>query len=991
MNAVLDIQSLEREKIRAQETFARGQLQETLKSYDAVEPTYVRFGFLDGLVALRYNRLLVAVEADERTVVPRAVAGLTEALGAVQGGASATVVQVAEGVLKLLPAALRGLDPELEERLTLVAQRFAQPRPALAAEAFPSPGLTEVTPHVMTLLEPADAARILLASPSASLAAAMTPAEPSPGAADEALAGVELARALWEAGDRGAAYQHLTTAFDRARLAAPGLAAELQIGLLRLEDEGLPERLEYTPGLPLERRVRASLELHGALAVALSREAGFERLARRQWSHVATLAARVTERIQVRRVRGGGNAEDAEVEANSGLWRALALRHLGNLGEAAGALAPFLSRAQRCAYANVALSARVLLAAGDLAERDGDSGKAARIYTDAAEVGLPGVTRAGRALELANLIGEALSEQAGERLPWVARALAGLARVQFAEDADRARTTVSLARDLLALARVYLPVHTHQAALLWVELTAARLGDAQAAERAVELGSVLQEPLATACALLLRARNAAGDAARRTTAPTLFSQAAAEASRGAAGEIRRFIELAAATAWHETSSDGGRLDVHLRRYAEAGRPGDTPDGAGDFDVCLPQPRRTSLEPILERLLSEGKSALLHQLCVIERRRGAEEFGAAGPHPVAEAVRDWHRTEFEARRRRGLGGTEPSRGLQSQVTSAARTEAATSRALAADEAVLAFRVAPNGTLAFVHRGDGAGAQVFRVAAGAAELQGQIAELLRVLRGGEELRRDLLTRSQELFHLLLRPALGALEGVAALQIVPDGPLWSLPFSVLLGENFLCERFELSVSRHAPPCLADPGAEPVPAVAIVAGDQATSRDLRLSMLARDGLYDAVSIRTGDELTSDRLVDALGPARFLHLVGTLGSGAALALREDEAPTPIAEIASATRRSGVVGALLFGPVEGPAGRQAVGALLGGVHGGVVARHWTVDEDGEFLLEFARACAGASTARDLAVALAATRRAAIRARLPARLWAAYELYTVERE
>ena len=210
------------------------------------------------------------------------------------------------------------------------------------------------------------------------------------------------------------------------------------------------------------------------------------------------------------------------------------------------------------------------------------------------------------------------------------------------------------------------------------------------------------------------------------------------------------------------------------------------------------------------------------------------------------------------------------------------------------------------------------------------------------------------------------------------------------MLLGENFLCERFELTVARHAPVCDAEPGVAAPPA-AIVAGDHATSRDLRLSTLAREGLYEQVTIRTGEELATDRLDEALGPARFLHLVGALGAGVTLGLREDEAPVSFVELAAATRRAGVVGAVLFGPVEGPIGRQAVGTLLGGVTGGVFARHWHVDEDGEFLLELARASAGALSARDLGAALAATRRAAIRARLPARLWAAYELYTVERE
>jgi hypothetical protein len=991
MNNPLDLDTLDREKARAQEAFARGQLSEAQRGWEAIEGTYLRFGFVDGLVALRYNRVLAAVEADERAQVPRAVAGLAEALAAVTPPASAGVTQVAEGVLRLLPAALRGLDPEIEERLTRAALRFAAVRPPAAAEAYAGETFPDMSPAALAMLQPEDVARVLLAHPGPTLLQALVPSEPGPGAVDEVITLLETGRRQWDAGDRAGAYQSLGLAFERARTCAPGLAAELQIGLLRLEEEGLPERLEYTPGLPLERRLRTSLELHAALACGLSREPGRERMARAQWQHVVGLAGRVVERIHIRRVRGGGNAEDAEVEANGALWRALAHRQCGQPGDAQAALQPFLSRAQRSAFANVTVSARLLVAAGDLAERDEDAERATRYYSDAAEVALPGVTRAGRAVDLAHLMGEVIAEEGADRLPWAARALAGLARSQLTSNEAEARRAAGIARDLLSLGRVYLPTSHHQSALLWVELTRARLGEAGAADRAVELGIGLQEPQAVACALLYRARLATLDPVQRSAAPAAFSLAAAEASRGAAGEVRRTCEWAAALAWHDAATDVGRMDVHLRRYAEASRPGDVPDAGSDFDVCLPVPRRQSIEPFLERLLAEGKSALLHQLCVAERRRGLEDEPVFVEPELALEVRAWHRADFDSRRRRGLGAEEPPATLVERLQAVSRPGAGGRPLLAADEAVLSYRVAPNGTLAFVERGDGAPPRVVRIAAGSAALQGQVTECVRVLRAGDDQRKELLARAQELFSLLVRPAMGALEGVVSLQIIPDGPLWALPFSVLLGENFLCERFEVSIARHAPARGADESAAAIPARAVVAGDHATGRDLRLSVLERDGLYEAVTVVTGDDLDAAHLGETLGPARFVHLVAELGPGATLALREDGPATPVATLVGALRSAGVVGVMLFGPIDGPSGRQVVSSLLGGVRGGVLTRQLAVDEDGEFLFELARACAGATGPRDLAAALAATRRAAIRARLPARLWSAYELFTAEHD
>lgn len=62
-----------------------------------------------------------------------------------------------------------------------------------------------------------------------------------------------------------------------------------------------------------------------------------------------------------------------------------------------------------------------------------------------------------------------------------------------------------------------------------------------------------------------------------------------------------------------------------------------------------------------------------------------------------------------------------------------------------------------------------------------------------------RRDLAFRpsSRGLFQLLIKPANEQLAGKNALVIVPDGPLWSLPFQALLGNNgrYLLEDYAIS----------------------------------------------------------------------------------------------------------------------------------------------------------------------------------------------------
>jgi CHAT domain-containing protein len=58
-------------------------------------------------------------------------------------------------------------------------------------------------------------------------------------------------------------------------------------------------------------------------------------------------------------------------------------------------------------------------------------------------------------------------------------------------------------------------------------------------------------------------------------------------------------------------------------------------------------------------------------------------------------------------------------------------------------------------------------------------------------------DFQTASRQLYDLLLKPASAELAGKTNIVIIPDGPLWNLPFQALMDENgkFLAEKMALS----------------------------------------------------------------------------------------------------------------------------------------------------------------------------------------------------
>jgi CHAT domain-containing protein len=113
------------------------------------------------------------------------------------------------------------------------------------------------------------------------------------------------------------------------------------------------------------------------------------------------------------------------------------------------------------------------------------------------------------------------------------------------------------------------------------------------------------------------------------------------------------------------------------------------------------------------------------------------------------------------------------------------------------ALVEFVNAPNKTLAFVISGTTAKGPVMKLVQldiMRSEIAKQIEEFRSKMASGDL---DFAKRSSELYKLLIKPIEAQLAGKTNIVIVPDGPLWDLPFQALMDENgkYLAEKAAIS----------------------------------------------------------------------------------------------------------------------------------------------------------------------------------------------------
>lgn len=977
----MNLARVENRKVDALDAWRRGALADADAAYRELAGEYERHHFAEGLLAVRFNHLLVALEAGDRPRVDALMTSLGSQL--LQVGEPTRLVQdVARRICRLFVEPVPGVDHQATTALVALAgdkagghrdaarmSKAALPTVATLLELHPEDAALVILRHALrqrpTADEPGWLAGVRQAFGASQLLS--TAAEDRIRDAAEAVARDDLLRG----------YPALVDAFEWALRHAGDLAAEWAIGLSALEARGLPERLRYVPTMPQDRRQRATVQLHAQLAEGLSRHANSEALARRHWGVVEKLGRAWLASSEARGARGGGRADDVVHAAEIALRVAQAERLGGRLSDARGSLAASVARARRDAFDDRELAARVLLADADLRERMGDD--AATAWRLALDVALPGAADADGIEALARIVDRALGDEQSARALHAAPALAGLARTG---PRDAAMSRLRRARIVLAMLRPALTSDECAAASLAVELSGARLGDEPAARRALEAAQIIGDRPAVALALLhtaWRSFEVATNETERERALDALAEAAAQAHGAAAGQIRRAVEAAVARA-HRADQVAGRparVNIHVRRAIEAAEGAAFPDGVGQWDACLPEDEGLSLVHAVDQLIDNGSAALARRLCAAGRRTlGA--LATRAPGELAARVSTQHRAAFGAE---WLGEGEVPAAIELEAADATPQGWPPLRVTETDLQI-ELRVLDDVTYVFgitedVVRGH-------RIARGARDWSADV-DALRAAAHAPGTRLDAVGTA--IYHRLLGPVKDLLGAARRLVIVPDGPLFDLPFALLRSDRgCLGEHSEIILALSAPPAAFGADDLPAPATALIIGDDATARDLRISTLSGQGFFRAVDVRHGADLGEGLLATTVSGARVVHVLGELEAEARVGLVADADATPVTALADALGTGGTVCATLMGPVEGSVGHEAVRTLLPGARGGVLMRRWeTAEDDGSLLLHFLAGAAHAVDSWALAEALAAARRAAIRAELPPAIWAAYAL------
>ncbi|MCA9541716.1 MAG: CHAT domain-containing protein, partial [Myxococcales bacterium] len=434
-------------------------------------------------------------------------------------------------------------------------------------------------------------------------------------------------------------------------------------------------------------------------------------------------------------------------------------------------------------------------------------------------------------------------------------------------------------------------------------------------------------------------------------------------------------------------SDAARVEIHLRRAAEAAEGPAIPDGGRAIDVLVPTAdARLSLEGAIRRLADEGNIALARRLCAAGRRRAhpTPAVPVAQRRPRADATRALHRERFRLRHaERSAAPVEAAAWSQ-----AAQDEPAIEwrlRAPRADEARIEYRVFTDWMLAFVVTTTET--RLHRWPLGHSALRTRVDALCQPLAAGDV--RLALEGAASVFRAVMAPLMADLGDVTRLIIAPDGPLSAVPFGLLWGGGFLAEYFDLAIAvPAAPPTFTDRGVEGE-GRALIVGDAATARDLQLSTLIDGHGFVGVDARHGDELAPPELATALEGARFVHLVGGLDEGDGLKLIDEAPPTAARALAEALGAGGALCATAMGPVEGTAGQALVGTLLSGLRGGLLARTQPADEERSVLLRFFGHAATSTNTEALIDAFGEAVRGAIRDHVSPADWSAYTLYVAE--
>jgi CHAT domain-containing protein/Tfp pilus assembly protein PilF len=476
---------------------------------------------------------------------------------------------------------------------------------------------------------------------------------------------------------------------------------------------------------------------------------------------------------------------------------------------------------------------------------------------------------------------------------------------------------------------------------------------------------------------------------------------------GAGGPIDRegYLEsrIAPYQGMIELAADQGEAFAALQQaeLAKGRTLNDLQNGRVDLASSL-----TPAERATEQRLRDRLSALNGEI-LRARTRGQD---AAGPERRREQVR----RDLEAFNLRLYGGRS---GLRLRRADLPAWTLASARPLLAggSTALIEYAVLEDRTYLWTVTAGSPGSPIavrlHRLPVGDAELARRVEELRRRL-GARDL--DFQRPARDLYELLLAPAAPELKGKNSLCVVPDGPLWDLPFQALQTSDsevllerhalfyapslaFLAETAARGKRSASPPTLLAVGnpalaTETAGLVAPLRGAGSLARlpEAEREVRALSGLYGPArsAVYTGREATEERVKAEAGKFRVLHF-------ATHAFLDDRTPLYssllLAQGAPARREDGLLEAweilnlhldadlVVLSACQTARGRPRAGegmiglswALAAAGSSAVLASQWEVDSasTGELMVAFHREwLGGASKAEALRRAALAVRR-----------------------
>ncbi|MEE2787627.1 MAG: hypothetical protein VX589_09825, partial [Myxococcota bacterium] len=728
------------------------------------------------------------------------------------------------------------------------------------------------------------------------------------------------------------------------------MACELGCLLEKIEAQGLPKKLAFSPTPPQEERSALAAEIFLGLAIASSGSGRAARLAVLFFDGAIDACEQTHEWIRLRHERGAQRAADADRMARLATINAIAMRCKGDLDGALVALKPSLARAERAAFGNPLVTIAVLEEAAVLYELRGELDAASRYYESTVLGAIPGfqadLSPYGRSQAV-----EVIAEQP-ERILHGIRGLAGWAR---SGPKSLAAHRLNLAREVLALAADTLRGHRLTEGQLVIELAAATLGHVTAAPCALEAARVLGDPCGVALAFMSWAESFSpiDDEDGGRVAVNLLDSAAASIRSLDWGPFRATLDLRIARVLFDRkgAEDGPRIEAYLRRIGEGF---DTEWHAGLGWRLAPYLRgtwTTHFNALMKRLEQDGMAGVGYGLLRAARRQALhggqkpDPGKPVGEHLLKALTARWVTGEqrpFPHRGRRQDHPVEIPNGMGRRRQSLRRGDCRLELSDVDEVIWLAMKGEK-------------GESIASLPVAKTEL---IAELTQLRAFRDEV--DASEYAKMLVELSNRyaPYVSSLISDHERLFVAL-PAWAHGFMEILYGAFgdtLTGGIALVVDGTA--LTRVDRAEDEKRRIAICGDAATGRDLQLSTLADADGYDGIAVHYGDALGQSQLAQSLADFSTVHLVGETSEDGAIQLSDGAAAVRYEVLGKALGAGHVQTVTVMGPIKGQQCNRIGRSLLPGLTCGLFVRHSAADADRQFVLALLRASREAASPRD---------------------------------